>query len=99
MHDTHKNTQNSQKPINWTVYILHCSDNTLYTGITTDILRRVDEHNTSPKGARYTRARRPVVLAYEEKCDSRSQASQREYAIKKLSRIEKMNLIKSRTSS
>ena len=83
----------------WKVYILLCSDDTLYTGITTDILRRVNEHNNSTKGARYTRARRPVSLVYHEGCDSRSQASKREHAIKQLSRTEKINLIKSRPSS
>ena len=84
-----------KKTKTWSVYILHCSDDTLYTGITTDILRRVDEHNTSSKGARYTRARRPVMLVYQEKCDTRSSASKREHSIKKLNRHKKLNLIKS----
>lgn len=79
----------------WKVYILQCADNTLYTGITTDILRRVDEHNNSSKGARYTRVRRPVALAYLEECESRSEASQREYQIKQLNRNKKLNLIQS----
>ncbi len=78
----------------WAVYILRCSDNTLYTGITTDLVRRVDEHNGDDKlAARYTRCRRPVVLVYSESCDDRSLASQREYAIKQMKRVEKEALI------
>jgi len=81
--------------MNWKVYILRCSDDSLYTGITTDIERRIEEHNNSDKGARYTRARRPVKLAYQENCSSRSCASSREYSIKQLNRTEKLQLIKS----
>jgi len=80
--------------MSWKVYILHCADNTLYTGITTDINRRVQEHNSGVKGARYTRARRPVTLAYQESCASRADASRREYSIKQLHRTEKLELIK-----
>jgi putative endonuclease len=75
------------------VYIVRCSDNTLYTGITTDLERRIDEHNTSPKGAKYTRNRRPVTLAYSEECDGKSSASKREYTIKRLTRTQKEQLI------
>ncbi|WP_294966655.1 GIY-YIG nuclease family protein [Sulfurimonas sp.] len=75
------------------VYILECSDNTLYTGISTDIDRRLDEHNNSDKGAKYTKIRRPVKLVYTEEQDDRSSASKREYAIKKLKRKEKLELI------
>jgi putative endonuclease len=75
------------------VYILECSDNTLYTGISTDIDRRLDEHNNSDKGAKYTKIRRPVKLVYAEEQDDRSSASKREYAIKKLKRKEKLELI------
>ena len=76
------------------VYILKCSDNTLYTGITTDLTRRVEEHNHSSKGAKYTRVRRPVELVYSEECGDRSVASKREYQIKKkMSRAEKLELI------
>lgn len=75
------------------VYILKCSDNTFYTGITTDVKRRVDEHNSSDKGAKYTKIRRPVVLVYQEISQDRSSASKREYAIKKLTRKEKMEII------
>ena len=79
--------------MSWKVYILHCADNTLYTGITTDIERRIKEHNNGNKGARYTRTRRPVKLAYQESCISRSEASSREHSIKKLKRTEKLKLI------
>ena len=76
------------------VYILECSDNSLYTGITTNIEKRLNEHNTSSKGAKYTKARRPVKLVYQEPAQDRSAASKREYAIKKLTRIKKLQLIK-----
>ena len=75
------------------VYMLKCSDDTLYTGITTDLSRRVQEHNSSDKGAKYTKARRPVKLIYKEECEDRSIASKREYAIKKMSKIKKLELI------
>lgn len=75
------------------VYVLRCADETLYTGITTDIERRVEEHNSSDKGAKYTKLRRPVELVYSEKSENRSSASKREYAIKKLSRAQKLELI------
>jgi len=75
------------------VYILECSDNSLYTGITTNIEKRLNEHNTSPKGAKYTKARRPVKLVYQEASEDRSSASKREYAIKKFSRVKKLELI------
>ncbi len=75
------------------VYILKCADETLYTGITTDIKRRVEEHNSSEKGAKYTKLRRPVDLVYSEESENRSTASKREYAIKKLSRAQKLELI------
>ena len=76
------------------VYILECSDGSLYTGITKDITKRLDEHNTKDTGAKYTKARRPVKLLYEEASENRSSASKREYAIKKLTRLKKMQLIK-----
>jgi putative endonuclease len=78
----------------WYVYIVECKDGTLYSGITTDVARRIAEHNDSPKGARYTRARRPVTLVYKRRCASRSDASIKEYALKQLSRIDKQKLIK-----
>lgn len=74
------------------VYIVRCADDTYYTGITTELDRRIDEHNHSPKGARYTRARRPVILVYSEKCEDRSSASKRETAIKRLKRAQKERL-------
>ncbi len=77
----------------WTVYMLLCSDNSLYTGITTDLVRRVEEHNSKKSISKYTRARQPVKLVYEEKAESRSIASQREYQLKKLSRKQKEALI------
>lgn len=77
----------------WKVYILRCSDDTLYTGITTDLDRRVKEHNSSRLGAKYTKVRQPVELVYYERCDDRIDASKREYAIKQLSRKEKLELI------
>ena len=76
------------------VYILKCADDTLYTGIATDIDRRLNEHNSSEKGAKYTRSRRPVSLVYSEAFPDRSSASRREYQIKKkMSRAEKLSLI------
>lgn len=75
------------------VYILKCSDETLYTGIATDVDRRLTEHNTSVKGAKYTRVRRPVNLVYTEEVTDRSSACKREHAIKKLKRKEKLELI------
>ncbi|HQQ74430.1 MAG TPA: GIY-YIG nuclease family protein [Pseudomonadales bacterium] len=81
------------KKINiWFVYILRCADGTLYTGITTDLARRVKEHNTGKAGARYTRSRRPVVLVYSEAVENRSEASKREHAIKKLKKKKKMKM-------
>ena len=75
------------------VYILECSDKTLYTGIATDLQRRLDEHNNSDKGAKYTKIRRPLKLMYSEESENRSSASKREYEIKKLSRKKKLELI------
>jgi putative endonuclease len=77
------------------LYIVRCSDETLYTGITTDLSRRIDEHNSETKGAKYTRSRRPVSLVYQEEYEDRSSASKREYEVKKLSRKKKLLLIKS----
>lgn len=75
------------------VYILKCADKTLYTGITTDLKRRVFEHNNTKLGAKYTLARRPVKLVYSKKFKTRSTASKEEAKIKKLSRAEKLALI------
>lgn len=76
------------------LYILECADQTLYTGITTDVERRVGEHNDSKLGAKYTRARRPVQLVYSKKFRNRSLASKEENRIKKLSRAKKLELMK-----
>ena len=82
-----------EKEKEWWIYIVACSDESLYTGITTDRERRIAEHNNSKKGAKYTRNRRPVDLVYSEMHPDRSTASKREYEIKKLSRAEKLKLI------
>ena len=79
----------------WHVYVLRCADGTLYTGVAIDIARRLAQHNGAlANGARYTRTRRPVKLAYQESAASRSAACKREYAIKQLTRREKLALIK-----
>ncbi len=75
-------------------YIVECADGTLYTGWTTDPQRREKEHNAG-RGGYYTRIRRPVKLVYIEEQSDRSSALKREYAIKKLTRTKKINLIKS----
>lgn len=77
----------------WKIYMLRCNDDSLYTGVTTDLDRRVKEHNSSNLGAKYTKVRRPVELVYFENRDDKIDAMQREYAIKKLSRKEKLELI------
>lgn len=85
--------------MSWTVYILCCADDSLYTGITNDLKRRVHEHNNdNKKGARYTRARRPVSVIYQEACDDRSDASKREYELKQLTRQQKLKLLKKNNS-
>lgn len=76
----------------WFVYIVRCADNTLYTGMTNDLLRRIDQHNAG-NASRYTRVRRPVELVYQQQVESRSAALKREYAIKQLTRRQKENLI------
>lgn len=76
------------------IYILECADNSLYTGITTDLKRRLEEHNSSQLWAKYTSARRPVKLVYFEEVENRSLASKRENEIKKLSKTQKNELIK-----
>lgn len=74
------------------VYILECSDGTLYTGWTNNLEKRLDDHN-SGKGAKYTRARLPVVLKYHEIFSTKEEAMKREYEIKQLKRQEKIKLI------
>ncbi len=75
-------------------YILLCADNTLYTGITTDLERRIHEHNYSPLGATYTKPRRPVHLVRSSSFSSRSEASKEEHRIKQLTKQQKLNFIK-----
>jgi putative endonuclease len=78
----------------WHVYILHCADGTLYTGVARDLARRVGQHNGEQAGGpRYTRGRRPVELAWSAPAASRSVAQRREAAIKKMSRAQKLRLI------
>ena len=80
----------------WTVYLARCADGSLYTGITTDPVRRLAEHNRG-SGAAYTRSRLPVVLVYLEQVEDRGQALRREHAIKRMSRADKEALSLSRS--
>ena len=73
-------------------YIVRCKDGTLYTGWTNNLEKRIRDHNAG-KGAKYTKSRRPVVLAYYETFETKEEAMSREYAIKQLSRIEKLKMI------
>ena len=77
----------------WYVYIVECADGSLYTGITTDVKRRILEHNYSFKSAKYTRSRRPVTLVWSKEVSNRSEASIEEARIKRLSRKLKLELI------
>lgn len=81
------------------LYILQCADKSLYAGITVDLARRLKEHNHSKLGAKYTMARRPVKLVYSKKFRNRSLASKTESRIKRLSRKEKIELIKNHAIS
>ena len=74
------------------VYIVRCSDNSLYTGYTNNIEARINKHNAG-KGAKYTKIRRPVVLVYQEMYETKSEALRREYEIKTFTRQRKLNLI------
>ncbi len=85
----------SNDKADWLVYILECKDKTLYTGITNNLEKRLEQHNNGQEGAKYTRARRPVKCVYQEIQINRSAATKREFAIKKLTRSEKLKLIKS----
>jgi putative endonuclease len=77
----------------WFLYVLRCADDTLYTGTTTDISRRIDEHNTKKCGAKYTKTRRPVELIFWLDFENRSQAQKAEYKFKKLTRTQKEKII------
>lgn len=79
--------------MDWTVYIISCNDNTLYTGVTTGLQRRFQEHLDHPRGAKYFNGREPLEVVYSENGHTRSSACQREAAIKKLSRDGKLRLI------
>lgn len=93
-----QNVNNGSEPTKgWHVYLLRCADNSLYTGITNDLQRRVEQHNAGT-AARYTRARGPVKLVYQEPAESRSNALKREYAIKQLTRGQKQQLIRNQTN-
>lgn len=76
----------------WFVYILLCADGSLYTGCTNNVLHRIQTHNAG-KGAKYTLAKLPVILVYQEPAQNRSQAQRREAEIKKLTRTQKLSLI------
>ena len=76
----------------WYLYILRCKDGTLYTGITTDVEKRLEAHRTG-RGAKYTRGRAPLTLRYREAAPDKSSALKREFAIKRLRRPEKAALI------
>lgn len=78
----------------WFVYILRCADGSLYTGVSTDVLARVQTHNSSKQGARYTRSRRPVMLAYQERKRNKSYALRREAEIKSWEKEKKEQFLK-----
>ena len=77
------------------IYLVRCSDDSLYCGWTTDLKRRIDAHNGHiPGGAKYTRGRRPVTLVYAESFHQKQEAQRREYAIKRMTKTKKLRLIK-----
>lgn len=82
-------------PPRWFMYVLQCSDDSLYCGTTTDVHRRLAEHNSSPRGAKYTRSRRPVVLLHSEECLNRSDALKKENAFKSLDKKRKLLYVES----
>lgn len=81
-------------PNPWSVYMVECSDGTIYTGISNNVFKRVLRHNEG-KGAKYTKTRLPVSLKWQQPCENRSEASKLEYKIKKLSKQEKLKIIES----
>jgi len=85
-------SQDAAKRTVWSLYILECRDGSFYTGVTTDVNRRLRQHQDGT-ASRYTRTHRPVVLAYREECGSRARALSRECAVKSLSRRRKEELI------
>jgi putative endonuclease len=84
-------THETERAVSWIVYMLECSDNSLYTGITNDLERRMAEHEAG-KGAKYTKGRGPFRLVDSETCEGRAEASRRETAIKVLNRAKKRQL-------
>lgn len=80
------------EPAGWHVYLLRCGDGSLYCGVTNDLDARIATHNAG-RGARYTRSRLPVALAWSEPCPDRSAAQKREAAIKRLDRAAKLRLL------
>jgi putative endonuclease len=83
--------------MDWSVYIIICSDGSLYTGISKDVQRRFSEHQAG-KGAKYFRGRQPLRIAYQEAGYNQSSASKREATIKKMSRVEKLSFIAEQNS-
>ena len=81
--------------MSWSLYLLRCGDGTLYCGIALDVGARLEQHRAG-KGAKYTRGRGPLELVYEEACGTRPEALRRERDVKRLSRAEKLALIKGR---
>jgi len=77
----------------WFVYMLRCADNSLYTGVTTDVERRLVEHNAKKSVTKYTRVRQPVTVAYQEEAESRSAACKRESQLKKLTKVQKEQFV------
>ena len=77
----------------WLMYVVRCSDGSLYAGVTKNLKKRVLEHNYGMRGAKYTRSRRPVEVVYEEECISHSEALKKEWAFKKLSKVKKERTI------
>lgn len=81
------------KDLQWFIYVLRCADNSLYCGVTTDLTRRVTEHNESAKGAKYTRSRRPVYLVASWPCLCKGDALRAEHAFKRKSKAEKEEIV------
>ena len=81
----------------WFFYVVRCIDDSLYAGVTTDLRRRVAEHNSGKRGAKYTRSRRPVRLVYSKQLANRSEAQQKEASFKKLTRKQKLEIILNHT--
>ncbi|MBN2333323.1 MAG: GIY-YIG nuclease family protein [Deltaproteobacteria bacterium] len=76
----------------WVIYILRCNDGTLYTGITNNLDKRIETHARG-QGSRYTRARLPLELVYQERASNRSEATRREIALKRMTRSQKIKLL------